>query len=678
MTVIYELEAPDGSILEIEGPEGASEAELQQFAEQAYSQQPAQQAGDSPTWVLDAESVPRFGQPGQDVAVPEQAGMLENIYRNYIKPLPEVAGAMIAAPAAAVGGSLVDAFNVFNTGVNMVGYGGLEAVKQLASGSIPTDEQILAAAMPYSLEQQIARNGPQTVSQKAAQYFAPTTPEGRALTQEAASILQYVTEPFGPMGAMPEAVGMAAAKASIPRVAPVASRAVTMADKAAPLLQDAQQAGVRVMTSDIVKPESFFSKAAQTIGERIPFAGTGGLRKQQQQQRIGAVRDLLDEYGASAESAASEAVMLDVLKKRGDDLAKYTNMKRDVLENSTGSGVVPVPKTIAKIDEEITKLKSLNLPKVDSVIKELDDWKAALSGQELTNIEVLRKQIGENFKAPELAAVRSTGEKALSSIYGVLRDEMGDFIKSTNGSSDFVKWKVANKKLADMAGELKTGTLKSTLNRGDMDASAVERMLFNQKPGEIKQLFRALTTEGRQNAKIAILSKAAKDAAEDVAGIERINPDKFIRNLQKTSKSVGIFFDANELSRVNGLVKVLGATRRAADASLHLPTGMQNYYNNFLGLLGVGGAGAVASGGSAGIIPAIGAAGTIGVAARVYESAPIRNILLRLSKVEQGTSEFQRLSAQLNDEILRQSATAQRVALIASRTEQARTEQERE
>lgn len=45
--VIYKVQAPDGTILKIQGPEGASESEINEFASQAYKAQSKTEGGDS-------------------------------------------------------------------------------------------------------------------------------------------------------------------------------------------------------------------------------------------------------------------------------------------------------------------------------------------------------------------------------------------------------------------------------------------------------------------------------------------------------------------------------------------------------------------------------------------------------------------------------------------------------
>lgn len=75
---------------------------------------------------------------------------------------------------------------------------------------------------------------------------------------------------------------------------------------------------------------------------------------------------------------------------------------------------------------------------------------------------------------------------------------------------------------------------------------------------------------------------------------------------------------------------------------------MQNWY----AAMGVGGAGLASAlgGGPLGFAGAITGAGGIGAAARLYESAPVRNLLMRMGK-EQDASKLQSLALRLNEVI---------------------------
>jgi hypothetical protein len=305
-------------------------------------------------------------------------------------------------------------------------------------------------------------------------------------------------------------------------------------------------------------------------------------------------------------------------------------MKDEVIEK-VSRGQVELPRTLRVIDDEIAKLTSLKTDQLRPVINILEDWRASVQGQDLANVEMLRKQLGESFKAPELGSVRSIGEQSVSSIYKALVDDMGDFIKA-NGDArarDYTKWKVANARLAKVMDEVNGTVLKTVLRKGDATPEAVNQMLFSTKPSEIAQLYRNLTPEGRAAARVAIINRAI----EKSGGIEHISPDRFANQVQALGKSINIFFSGEELKRIQGLARVIQLTQRAGEAAALPPTGVQNFY----AMLGIGG-GAL-GGGLTGAVATAGAMGTVGAAARVYESEMVRNLLMKIPQTRPGSAE---------------------------------------
>ncbi|MGB3465640.1 MAG: hypothetical protein WBA74_10230, partial [Cyclobacteriaceae bacterium] len=396
-----------------------------------------------------------------------------------------------------------------------------------------------------------------------------------------------------------------------------------------PPLKEAKKAGVRVMTSDVRPPETFASRFGQSIGEKIPVFGTGLTRQAQQKERISAVKDLIRQYGADDVTNISDDIMGDLLKTRTGKFNQYATSKNEVIKKLSGK-VVPVKNTLSEIDNQIKKLESLNTSEVQPVIEKLVDWKGAIQEQDLQNIELLRKQLGESFKAPELVNVRSTGEKSLNKIYGALRDDMTGYIREAGGNSDVNKWMVANKQLSSLIGELDSTALKRALDKGEATPELINNVLFSKKKSDVNALYKNLSPTGKASARTAILAKAAEN--NTLPGSSEISPDKFVNAVKKLGTQTGIFFEGDDLKQVEGLVKVLNITKRAGQAAATPPTGVQAVLP--------AGAAALASffgGGLEGFVGAIGTGAGLGGIARAYESKPIRDILIKLPSVSAGS-----------------------------------------
>jgi hypothetical protein len=448
----------------------------------------------------------------------------------------------------------------------------------------------------------------------------------------------------GPAGQIAASIvgGVAGAKMAGVKVQPAATQLPSD-------IADAERAGVRLMTTDVVPPRTFASKWVQTVGERIPLAGTGGLRQAQQVERIEAVRKVLRDFGADDAARASDDVMKDLASKRGADLSKYVRAKTEVIERLGQTGTVPVTNTVQAIDDQIAKLQGLRTQEVTPIIDRLTDWKAALQGQNLVNVETLRKQIGESFKAPELASVRGIGEKALSSIYKPLKQDMESFITQVGQRRDVTKWKVADKRLSNLAGELDMGTLKSVLKRGDATPEVIGNMLFSKKPSEVRQLYASLTPSGRESARAAILARAAQKSTAEVAEGTVISPDRFANEVKRLGTSTGVFFTGDDLKQVEGLTRVLNITKRASEAAAAPPTGVQAAIPVSAAALS-----SFFGGGLSGFLATLGAAGGVGVAARIYESAPVRNLLIKIPQTVSGSPEEAALLKRLTATIQQQ------------------------
>lgn len=396
---------------------------------------------------------------------------------------------------------------------------------------------------------------------------------------------------------------------------------------AKPGLQEAEDLGIDVMTSDAYKPKTFIGRSAQAVGERIPLAGTGGKRLKQQEQRVQAVKNVLGEYGIEDNSPHfTDEVMNGLSQKREADLVKYTKWKGGIITRLDQVGPVPVDKAVAKIDEEVARLKEISPDGYNQAIYFFEGFKKDIQGKNLTNIEENRKRLGDAFKSPDLATIRTAAEKSVGKIYGALREDIGGFVKANGGPDDFKQWDFANKKLKGMSQELNIGVVRRTLKNGEETPEAIRSMLFSKKPSDVRRLYRDLNKEGRANARVAILQEAAINAG----GVESVSPDRFVQQVKRMGDQFGVFFHGNDLKKINGLSRALELTRRGGDAALHPPTGVQNA--PFIGgvvltdLFGSGGA-------------ALASAGGIGGLARVIESRRVRNLLMTIPNIKRGSAE---------------------------------------
>ena len=501
-------------------------------------------------------------------------------------------------------------------------------------------------------------------------------------------------------GGGPVAQTLAALGGSVAAGGAVNPRALVMTVKPPPptsLERAAGQTGVRLMRSDISPPETGITRGIQRAGEAVPGVGTTQPRLAQQRERVQAVTDLYRLYsgpeaGPGVTQSLPEQLVADLVGKRSSDINKYKNMKDEVFTRLSGAGEVPLSNTTTILDQQIARLRNLQargfddeiksvqdqidslrasrleLPKgykqeqiavlrqelsglkeqakrgqiYEPAIKILEDWKAALPGKNIQQIEELRKTLGDQFSTPDLLNIRTISEKAVSSIYKGLRDDMSEFIKTNGDRRDLTKWQVANNRLKNLSDDLDMDIFKRTLNKGDTTPEIVENMLFSKRPSEIKQLYDGLSVMGKSIARSAIISRAVRESqVAGPGGRTDLDPSKFADQVKELGDSINVFFSGDDLNRIQGLAKVLNATRRAGEVSARAAeepsiAKMAGSAATVTGVAGLPLAGlyGLFGGGILGTTATAMGAGALGASARLYESPAVRDILRKLASAK--------------------------------------------
>jgi hypothetical protein len=397
-------------------------------------------------------------------------------------------------------------------------------------------------------------------------------------------------------------------------------------------LKEAEDLGVDLMTSDVIKPDSFITKWGQSMGEKIPLTGTGGQRARQQTQRMDAIKKTLEEFGADDIDNLPENIIDDLLSTREAKRLTSVDKKWDVINKLTDSEV-PTDNTMGLIDETLARLERQNLSDTMPIRNKLESWKEAIQNKDLSDIEDIRSTMREAYKSTEFGGVPTKAQSTFNKVYNSLNDDMGKYIKDVGGDKDFTKWKVANTDIAKSIGELKNTALKKTLNSAETKPEQVIKMLLSKDKSDVELLYKELSPRGRASARSAILAEAANKAQQ--AGGD-ISPERFVNSVKKLGNQTGIFFQGEDLKQIEGLTRVLDATRRASGAKVMTPTGQQA-----VPYLAAGGAAKAAEmlglQGTEGIIAGATLLLGTGGMARIYESKPVRNILVKLATSKPGS-----------------------------------------
>lgn len=388
----------------------------------------------------------------------------------------------------------------------------------------------------------------------------------------------------------------------------------------------AKEQDVPLMTTDIAQPETFSGKLAQSMGEKIPLAGTGGERAMQQKARSELVEKTKEMFGDYSPETVYKS------------LVEHTSKVKQAAGQRLGRisdelGLKPaVNRTTGKIDEIIESLTvspgGQKKTVVDNeTVKALTAFKEDLiNDPSFKSLEQIRTAFREGVKGERMALPTQTKAK-LDAVYESMTDDMFNAVKENMGDQAAQKWKAANRIYAEQANTIKKTRLKAALEKGDVTPEIVNNMLFSQKTSEAAALYKSLNNQGRQSARAGLIAKAAEKAA--------YSPDRFLTELNKMEKKTGIFFKGDDKRFINGLRAYLSATKRAGTAGVMTETGQQ-----VAGALPI----AAAASGPQGLA----AAATFGGMARVYESAPIRNLMASLSGTPRGSTQFENTLAAIN------------------------------
>lgn len=404
----------------------------------------------------------------------------------------------------------------------------------------------------------------------------------------------------------------------------------------------AQSRGIPVYRTDVRPPETALGKTVQRAGENIPFAGTGGMRAGQQAARVKAAQDFVRRYGADIPESVIPDVADDLAKTRSAALTKYSAEKNAVISSVAPAGEVPTPRATAAIDAQIARLQRTGGELTGPVIAELERFKTAINGKAIDALDDVRSIVGDTFTAPGLAQVRSVGEKALSAIYGPLREDMGAFIRSVGGDDAFVKWKSANAKLSEMAGELKNTALRSALRNAEATPEQVGRLLFSAKPSDVARLYRGLSPEGRAKARTAIIQKAL--GGQELGAL---SPEKFKSAIGRMGTQARVFFRGEDFDAIDGLRRALKLTEHAGQAVAAPLTGVQNLPALVAWLAGSLFGDALTSGA---------AIGSVGMAARAWEATGVQRALRVMARAQ--TPKAQATAAQLLGKALKDAGVS--------------------
>lgn len=413
------------------------------------------------------------------------------------------------------------------------------------------------------------------------------------------------------------------------RAAGAAYRGVrgTIAPEAQQAIQFANAADVPLHTTDVLQPNSRVGRMAQTTAENIPFAGTSTMRANQQEARS----QLVDEF-ASRFGEYDPSIVVGSLKAKTSGIKRAAGNRLEQVQNAmTGVNIQP-SKAIQQIDTEIASLQKLGKVADNDTISKLQAYRdeltrnAGASGpmaMDLQQLSGLRSQFRQDVKG-ERTVLPSRSDAAIQRIYNAMTGDIDSAIGQNLGNDTLRRYKQANAIYADEANKLQNTRLKNVIMKGDLTPEVVNNMLFSKNKSEVQNLYRSVGQMGRAQMRNGIIGKAMEKSGG--------SPDQFLRQVNMMSNQTGITFKGRDAAYLKGLKNYLESTKRAGQAGVTTPTGQQTIPF----ILGIGSA----------TNPAlVGAGGGYGLLARMYESEPARNAMLRLANTPRGSTAFEKALA---------------------------------
>lgn len=395
-----------------------------------------------------------------------------------------------------------------------------------------------------------------------------------------------------------------------------------------------------LMTTDVLKDKTLNQQDARTIGERIPFFGTGKNRLNQQQARENLVQTFSDEVGG-----ISDAQLYNSATKGQKAFIDAAGNRYNRIINAMGDAPVDITGTVKAIDDQISKLTRPGASQDRSAVSVLQQFKDDItSGQ--NNLQLARENrtnLRKRFMAAPDEVDRDTLEKAAQSVYSAYTTDMKNAVTDKLGTQEAQNMARVDRSWAKFNDMMSNTRVQKAIQSGKTTPEDVTKLVFSQSPAERSQLYRLLDDNGRQNARGAIVQRAV-DKATDASG--GLSVEKFINEMHRNRKQADTFFRGEHGKRIDGVMQYLDSTRQASKANVQTLNGQKLY-----GLLAGGGlmnmaalAGMMKT--AAAVIPVTAA---VGGSARAYESPAMRNALLRLANTPKGSTTYDRAISRVSE-----------------------------
>ncbi|ECG2975643.1 injection protein [Salmonella enterica subsp. enterica serovar Muenchen] len=515
-----------------------------------------------------------------------------------------------------------------------------EKILQSIGGKIRKDEKGNSIVTLPSGEYALNKPGlsPQDITSFLANALA-FTPAGRAASVVGATLksgatdlaLQGATQIAGGEDVNPVQTAISAGLGGVLKGVENTASAVSRSamGKIAPEKQAqidfAKQNNLPLMTTDVVPPETNIGKQARTLAERIPLAGTGGLRSAQQSARENLVKTFSDNVGG-----ISDAQLYNSATKGQQQFINAAGKRYNRIIDAMGDTPVDITNTVKAIDNQIANITRPGASQDRAAVSVLQQFKDDITSGP-NNLRLARENrtnLRKRFMAAQDEVDRDTLEKAAKSVYDAYTSDMKKAVATNLGPQESANMARVDRSWAKFNDMMSNTRVQKALQNGKTTPEDVTKLIFSQSPAERSQLYKLLDDKGRQNARAAIVQRAM-DKATDASG--NVSVEKFINEMHRNRKQAATFFRGEHGKYLDGVMKYLDSTREAATGAASPLTGQL-----------MAGPAALASMLNPIAAKAVAIGAGVGLAGRAYESRLLRNAMLKLANTPKGSTAYDR------------------------------------
>ncbi|EHG3344781.1 injection protein [Salmonella enterica subsp. enterica serovar Hvittingfoss] len=537
--------------------------------------------------------------------------------------------------------------NTLSTDALRAGWGQLfgsdasqEKILQSIGGKIRKDEKGNSIVTLPSGEYALNKPGlsPQDITSFLANALA-FTPAGRAASVVGATLksgatdlaLQGATQIAGGEDVNPVQTAISAGLGGVLKGVENTASAVSRSamGKIAPEKQAqidfAKQNNLPLMTTDVVPPETNIGKQARTLAERIPLAGTGGLRSAHQSARENLVKTFSDNVGG-----ISDAQLYNSATKGQQQFINAAGKRYNRIIDAMGDTPVDITNTVKAIDNQIANITRPGASQDRAAVSVLQQFKDDITSGP-NNLRLARENrtnLRKRFMAAQDEVDRDTLEKAAKSVYDAYTSDMKKAVATNLGPQESANMARVDRSWAKFNDMMSNTRVQKALQNGKTTPEDVTKLIFSQSPAERSQLYKLLDDKGRQNARAAIVQRAM-DKATDASG--NVSVEKFINEMHRNRKQAATFFRGEHGKYLDGVMKYLDSTREAATGAASPLTGQL-----------MAGPAALASMLNPIAAKAVAIGAGVGLAGRAYESRLLRNAMLKLANTPKGSTAYDR------------------------------------